>query len=208
MSLLLPSLNRAREKGRAIVCANNQKQIGLSIALYQNDNKGKFPYAAHGNVSFDDLLASYLGVHLTNAEIQEAPLQSKIITTNMFKCPSSTVVMRPNFQKRSYVMNGAGATHGNFQGVATDINGYRVPTDSIFIHQIEDTSNMIVLASRDNTESAIGHRRSGFITRLKHVVGTGHFGKYNFLFADSHVELMQKYDTLMMWRRDDTAMWE
>src|SRR3954470_21449331 len=44
ISILLPSLNRAREQANRIKCASNLKQIGMSIQIYANENKnGPFP---------------------------------------------------------------------------------------------------------------------------------------------------------------------
>ena len=37
--MLLPALNSAREKARAVSCLNNFKQIGLAISQYVSDNK-------------------------------------------------------------------------------------------------------------------------------------------------------------------------
>ena len=40
ISILLPSLNRARETANRVKCASNLKQIGLAILLYSNENRG------------------------------------------------------------------------------------------------------------------------------------------------------------------------
>ncbi len=42
-AMLLPALSKARAKARAISCVNNLKQIGLVIALYNNDNDDYYP---------------------------------------------------------------------------------------------------------------------------------------------------------------------
>jgi len=43
-AILLPALARARESARRSSCANNLKQIGLSLKMYGNESKGqKFP---------------------------------------------------------------------------------------------------------------------------------------------------------------------
>jgi prepilin-type N-terminal cleavage/methylation domain-containing protein len=41
-SMLLPALNKARSKARAIKCASNLKQIGTGFAFYQDDSDGYF----------------------------------------------------------------------------------------------------------------------------------------------------------------------
>ena len=43
-SLLLPALSKAKAKGQAIVCMNNQKQMGLATRLYANDFDDMFPW--------------------------------------------------------------------------------------------------------------------------------------------------------------------
>jgi prepilin-type processing-associated H-X9-DG protein/prepilin-type N-terminal cleavage/methylation domain-containing protein len=43
--MLLPALSKAREKGKAIACLSNQKQVGLGILLYKEDYQGCFPTA-------------------------------------------------------------------------------------------------------------------------------------------------------------------
>lgn len=42
-SLLLPSLNRARDKAKGIKCTSNMKQIGTGTVMYANDNEDYLP---------------------------------------------------------------------------------------------------------------------------------------------------------------------
>ncbi|MEI8079306.1 MAG: prepilin-type N-terminal cleavage/methylation domain-containing protein, partial [bacterium] len=37
-AMLLPALGKARDKGKAVACLGNLKQLGLGMALYMNDN--------------------------------------------------------------------------------------------------------------------------------------------------------------------------
>ena len=41
--LLLPALAKAKEKGRATLCINNLKQIGLATILHADDNDDMVP---------------------------------------------------------------------------------------------------------------------------------------------------------------------
>jgi prepilin-type N-terminal cleavage/methylation domain-containing protein/prepilin-type processing-associated H-X9-DG protein len=43
ISILLPSLNRARETANRVKCASNLRQVGTALQLYANDNRGQFP---------------------------------------------------------------------------------------------------------------------------------------------------------------------
>ena len=43
ISILLPSLNRAREQANRIKCASNLRQLAMAGLIYASENKGKFP---------------------------------------------------------------------------------------------------------------------------------------------------------------------
>jgi prepilin-type N-terminal cleavage/methylation domain-containing protein len=43
-SMLLPALGKARDKAKEISCMNKEKQIGMGLAMYINDNNSCFPY--------------------------------------------------------------------------------------------------------------------------------------------------------------------
>ena len=46
--LLLPALAKAKEKARSAACMSNQKQVGLAIAMYADDNNENFYFYRNG----------------------------------------------------------------------------------------------------------------------------------------------------------------
>jgi prepilin-type N-terminal cleavage/methylation domain-containing protein/prepilin-type processing-associated H-X9-DG protein len=57
--MLLPALSRAKEAGRRISCTNNLRQLGLSVAMYADDNKGEYPERTIGPRWAERLLPIY-----------------------------------------------------------------------------------------------------------------------------------------------------
>ena len=77
-SMLLPALNKAREKAKSISCMNNLKQIGQALKFYQGDNDDFFPYGATVNGK-DDYCWSYI------------IYSNYLPSASVFKCPSDTI---------------------------------------------------------------------------------------------------------------------
>src|ERR1017187_2680998 len=48
-AMLLPALNKAREKGRCAVCVSNLHQITVAIRLYTDDHNAQLPPASYGS---------------------------------------------------------------------------------------------------------------------------------------------------------------
>jgi len=49
ISILLPSLSRARESANNVKCLSNLRQIGVAFVMYTNENQGSFPFRAGYN---------------------------------------------------------------------------------------------------------------------------------------------------------------
>jgi prepilin-type N-terminal cleavage/methylation domain-containing protein/prepilin-type processing-associated H-X9-DG protein len=109
ISILLPSLNRARETANRVKCASNLRQIGQAILLYTNDSKGPYPRTVYSTVAPGSPWVSLVG------QLNESPttwtdpfaqatagtgvnnvpqalyllLRTEDITSGVFVCPSS-----------------------------------------------------------------------------------------------------------------------
>ncbi len=72
-ALLLPSLKRAKESAKSVVCMNNLKQLALAAHLYANDYSDKFPdgyvpLAKTWYVIWPGYLRHYLGSSVGSVE--------------------------------------------------------------------------------------------------------------------------------------------
>ena len=93
--LLLPALSRAKEAGRRISCVNNQRQLGLSLTMYADDNDGYLPPRATGDRWPTKLQDSYRDVRILRCASDG---QNPATQTN-----SSNLADR---SPRSYLING------------------------------------------------------------------------------------------------------
>jgi len=60
-SLLLPALSKARDKARQTTCANNLKQMGLAMFMYEDDNDGVVPNSEYSRSTFYRVKMPYSG---------------------------------------------------------------------------------------------------------------------------------------------------
>jgi prepilin-type N-terminal cleavage/methylation domain-containing protein/prepilin-type processing-associated H-X9-DG protein len=108
ISILLPSLNRARETANRVKCASNLRQIGQAILLYSNENRGAYPRTYTTIPSGNGAVVPTWGTGATPSNGLADPFKSdsqvanndvsaalfllmrtQDITSEVFTCPSS-----------------------------------------------------------------------------------------------------------------------
>jgi len=99
-AMLLPTLGRAKEAGRATVCGSNLRQIALAAASYSLDNKSKLPeFLVWLHALQGDVTSGKLYPYLKSKDIYFCPTDK--IT---FPKPALNVSFR-TYRASSYTMN-------------------------------------------------------------------------------------------------------
>jgi prepilin-type N-terminal cleavage/methylation domain-containing protein/prepilin-type processing-associated H-X9-DG protein len=213
-AMLLPALNRARERAQAAACGSNLKQIGVAITMYEDDYRGWIPPAARAapgmdGASYDRLISPYISgnntVGVTNPNHQWAYL---------FKCPTDRLAhLNPLESPRSYAMN---IRLDNFTGLKGMMTYVGLGVNSA---AIDDPSGTIMVAERPNLANSYDYVANsdcgcpdssnggdaycapgpyGQITSASAYPSTlpWHSGGWNYLFVDGHVEWLLPQQTL------------
>jgi prepilin-type N-terminal cleavage/methylation domain-containing protein len=82
--LLLPALGRAKIKAHQVACMNNQKQIGLAMRLWANDNEGRFPW----RVDQSEGGGKPNGTDNARVTLQLSLAAEELVSTKILLCPS------------------------------------------------------------------------------------------------------------------------
>lgn len=90
-SMLLPALNKARAKGKRIVCSNNLKQIYYGVLLYTDDNNGWLPTPNSGQLCSG--INEYLKQKYQGVASSSSTTKIWFRQPSLFICPS---ISRPS----------------------------------------------------------------------------------------------------------------
>ena len=169
-SLLLPALNRAREKAKAIQCANNLKNIGLGFANYVNDSKDCIMPANAGGIN---QWQTYL------------VLRGGIPNYKIFKCPSDTNPNTPTGMSNIAPCQAPTYTYPNsYGGNGQFIRG----GDKPFIKAKQLSSTIVALdTSHGNLQNWIISYSVNYRWKADGYYTFRHSNAVNILFGDLHV---------------------
>ena len=210
IAILLPSLNKAREAGRSVVCMNQLKQISLLATIYIGDSNGRFPHSNWTNpVDY-----VYAGAGEPWPGMREA-LGLKILTggrtANTFLTCPSLQSLRPalhswDYFHRTYTINRALTSDGAVgifpqYGVVQRWGQIRYPAAMAFFFDgatwptIEETGGIWYY------DTALDEYYLFFVAG-KRTLLYPHADTNNFVFTDGHTESLTE-DKLAVWTNAD-----
>ncbi len=221
LSILLPSLNKAREIARSAVCQTQLRSLGLASTMYGADYNDRVPFASYvGNGSdqstiwaFDDILQPYIGGKKFS-DPSGIPEGSAI---KVLQCPSDKSDRKYdiwNEYRRSYAMPMRFTTNwAEFATVGVKLGdwGGRDWSSQWVFSKIPAPSDTFFYTEYYNASNAIGN--AGQPAELPHALyqlyGNWKLGDdmsyekalhgertFNYAFADNHVESMHIMDTV------------
>ncbi|MEM6458966.1 MAG: prepilin-type N-terminal cleavage/methylation domain-containing protein [Planctomycetota bacterium] len=182
IGLLLPALGAAREAARTSACLSNTRQWTTAMVNYSTDYDGFLPYSlwdsvtdfrgasvGYGVVSFDDLLATYMGIEMpARVQIEFALTGSGAgfdfgdYYRNFFACPNDDVERENDRPIRSY-MTIVGPNNPS-DGPSPLSADALVPPRQVRISNVLATTETIALSEFHNSSNWAGGGNRGGVT--------------------------------------------
>ena len=180
-AMLLPALNQARERGRTSACMNQEKQMGLAIQTYANNNND---YLLLSGDRWPERLAREINPAVSWNYAWAAGTPSQIKT--LFKCPSNVEQVKWG---TSYAYN----MRFNYNAYNTTYRPYKLGQLKKITLLMLLADGMNALLSRNTFDYAMS--QISFI----------HGKKCNVLLGDGHVECQSR--TLLQYNYDNYIGW-
>jgi prepilin-type processing-associated H-X9-DG protein len=214
-AMLLPALGKAREAGRRSVCQNQQKQLGISMQLFLDENEDYYPtttyFTGSGHmVTWDDLLAGYDGRELTQAAMNLTKFSKSDTARHvLYRCPSDPFESTLDRVRRSYALN-RGYPPGVHPNNAAKYRGVsrtglaNAAAWSLSQTQMSKPEESIVLLEAHDANNQMGNRVRAAISAERvqgfqlNVDYWNHgFQRSNYLMADGHLEYLTFEETYL-----------
>lgn len=211
-AILFPVFAKAREKARQASCASNEKQIGLAVMQYTQDNEEIMPSGRMSPTKTDNTGGNWQDI-----------IQPYTKSYGVFVCPSNPRNTTPMLDGQNPPPNGPNSTRVSYAApIEVGVNGaafggrdvagptladFQSPAQTIMVCE----SNAVNTDFRLTTTLWMGSNATG--SGGNPGLFAGHTGQMNLLFTDGHVKAMRPLQTITtvmggsgavnMWDRHD-----
>jgi prepilin-type N-terminal cleavage/methylation domain-containing protein/prepilin-type processing-associated H-X9-DG protein len=188
ISILLPALRAARESGRAIACASNQRQVVIGFHHYADDHRDALVYTVYrwpgmgANEFWTHALRQYVGVTL--------PPHGTVKPRGVYECPTS--------QRFS-----DGSSHANFgKNARLSPSWISTGTQEAVKHRYSQKapSGTYMLADTGHLQTPPHSSERGltprFLDPAEPEAAYIHQGRLNLTFLDGHVQRVSGDDVV------------
>lgn len=176
--MILPALNKAREKARSIQCISNLKQIGLIVMQYSDDQKCGPSFNGNLGVSsglWQDVLMPYVGGKQNSVNLGhllQRPDKTNVTPLNPFRCPSTNSSFDWTKVYRGYGINWTYAKDRDV--MRTQLSKIKAPSLRCYVSDVEIVGDQKTGQAKNES----GDINSGIWFRHNRIS--------NILFADGH----------------------
>jgi len=145
-AILFPVFAKAREKARQTSCLSNEKQLGLGMLQYVQDNDERFPIGVISNtLSGND----HFGIGWAGS------IYPYVKSAGVYACPDDSTPSQPNANPPMYEVSYAMNTHiinsyltpafGNPQGPLGNLAAFNAPASTVLLCEV--TNNLAAVTS-------------------------------------------------------------
>jgi prepilin-type N-terminal cleavage/methylation domain-containing protein/prepilin-type processing-associated H-X9-DG protein len=211
LSILMPSLSKARDQARRVVCQSNLKQFGLSYAMYVGQNNGFFEdgvnWTAMSLTMWMDVLRPYYA-DIDKARCCPATPRPRNLTVTTYGTSKTAWVYNHN----NYADYGSYAVNGWLCNPKTWPGGWGDPRNLWRSSEQKGTYNIPILADglwfhtlplQTDQPSKFSYQVEDALQCMQRVCSDRHGGKTNVAFMDWTVRsigLKQLWD--LKWHRN------
>ena len=206
-SMLLPALNKARDKAKAISCTNNLKTVGTFTGMYCDSyNEWLMPNGDENNVGRAPWMY-YLGqAGLVPSYPHATSIDMTFTTSKYHFCP---VGKQPTRYLRGYIMEEA---YGSFRrwvgqkGNPRELVKRHSPTVGMSIRWKNHPSKFIINIDSAKSNEAYRQQCIGISEGTVNGIGARHSDRANAVMLDGHVEAITK-GSLVSWGTGTFFKW-
>ena len=194
-AMLLPALQQARERGKAIKCTSNLKQLGTATAFYTQQNLDILPSCFDGG----DGMAPFWFNKLQDA-MQPNAATNRDALTGVFDHPGSVNLRNPDNTYDSNKLPYSYNVYAGYYDTLGDGGSFRLLKKLTKVTRLRHPSRLLVISDSDGS-LFYDFMLDPTWTDMT-MPGTPHTGFGNASYADGHVKAY-RYNELMPYNSEE-----